>query len=58
MTNYGSLLSAQETKIEALPIDPSVKDIIDKVLEQNKAILAQNEKIIEILSRPTLLVSG
>lgn len=39
-------------KIEPLPIEPSVKDILDKVLEQNKMILEQNAKIISVLSHP------
>jgi len=53
-----SVLSVGETKIEALPIEPSVKDILDKVLEQNKMILEQNAKIIAALSRPMFAVSS
>ena len=52
------ILSASETKIEALPIEPSVKDILDKVLEQNKMILEQNAKIIAVLSHPMFAVSS
>jgi len=44
-----------ETKFEVLPIEPSLKDILDKVLEQNKMILEQNAKIIGVLSRPMFI---
>ena len=45
-----------ESKIESLPIEPSVKDILDKVLEQNKIILEQNARIIAVLSRPMFIM--
>ena len=46
-----------EQKIEALPIEPSHKDILDKVLEQNKMILEQNAQIIRVLSSPRFIIS-
>lgn len=46
------ILQTGETKIEALPVEPSVKDLLDKVLEQNKMILEQNAQIVSVLSRP------
>jgi len=56
--NYDKPILSAETKIEALPIEPSVKDILDKVLEQNKMILEQNAKIIAVLSHPMFAVSS
>ncbi len=44
--DHEPVLVKGEAKIEALPIEPSVKDILDKVLEQNKMILEQNARII------------
>ncbi len=44
------------TEIKALPIEPSFKDLFDKILEQNKMIIETNNRILEILSAPALLV--
>lgn len=46
------------TTIEALPIESSVKNVIDKILEQNKMIIDQNNRIIEMLSTPQLVVNN
>ena len=46
-----------EQKIEALPIEPSYKDVLDKVLEQNKMILQQNAQIVRMLSSPRLIIT-
>lgn len=56
--NEEPVLVKNESKFEALPIDPSLKDILDKVLEQNKMILEQNAKIIGVLSPPMFIVSN
>lgn len=50
------IVTTSETKIEALPIEPSVKDILDKVLEQNKMILEQNARILAVLASPMMVI--
>lgn len=50
------IVTTKESTIEHLPIESSVKDILDKILEQNKIILEQNARILAVLSSPMMVV--
>jgi len=49
-------IAAGETKIEKLPMDEDTVKIINRILDQNEKILAQNARLFEILSKPMFVM--
>mgnify|MGYP001574359064 CR=1 FL=1 len=49
-------MKKKEEKREIEPIQPPMRDILDKVLEQNRMILEQNALIIKTLAYPPLIL--
>lgn len=41
-------------KLKIVPMDPSYREILNKILDQNKMIIEQNIKIVDALINPML----
>lgn len=45
----------EDSKIEEIPMNKDVKEIILKILEQNQRVLEQNARILDVLGRPMMV---
>ena len=52
-------IETEEMKIEMLPLmDEDMVKIINRILDQNEKILAQNAKLLDVLSNPIFMVNN